>query len=79
MIHAMPCADFDLEAVRAKLDEQGMAIAANQEASIKSRRKLADVTKSAPVVRTWWWFGVHMGRQGTDRAQGHQAMSSVSL
>ena len=39
--------DFDLEAVRAKLDEQGMTIAANQEASIKSRRKLADVTKSA--------------------------------
>ncbi len=48
---AVPPTDFDLEAVRAKLDEQGMTIAANQEASIKSRRKLADVTKSALLFR----------------------------
>ena len=38
--------DFDLDAVRAKLDEQGMTVAGNQEASLKSRRQLADVTKS---------------------------------
>jgi len=43
----MTPAEFDLEAVRATLDEQGMAIAGNQEASLKSRRQLADVTKSA--------------------------------
>lgn len=40
-------AEFDLDAVRAKLDEQGMTVAGNQEASLKSRRQLADVTKSA--------------------------------
>ena len=43
-------AEFDLDAVRAKLDEQGMTVAGNQEASLKSRRQLADVTKSAPLA-----------------------------
>ncbi|KAK9917963.1 hypothetical protein WJX75_000085 [Coccomyxa subellipsoidea] len=37
--------DFVLEAFRHKLDEQGIAIAENQELSLKSRRKLAETTR----------------------------------
>lgn len=39
--------------MRAKLDEQGMTIAGNQEASLKSRRQLADITKSALPTAPW--------------------------
>jgi len=35
-----------------------MTIAANQEASIKSRRKLADVTKSALLAKVYPWAPV---------------------
>jgi homeobox protein cut-like len=37
--------EFDLEGLRAKLDEQGLAVAAAQEASVRSRKLLADRTK----------------------------------
>eukprot|EP00873_Tetraselmis_striata_P029350 jgi/Tetstr1/449614/TSEL_036701.t1 len=37
--------EFDLEGLRSKLDEEGMAIAENQEASVKKRRELAEVTR----------------------------------
>ncbi|BDA49351.1 Protein CASP [Coccomyxa sp. Obi] len=37
--------DFELEAFRHKLDEQGLTIAENQELSLKSRRKLAETTR----------------------------------
>lgn len=37
--------DFDLENERAKLDEQGLRIGENQEASLKNRRKLAESTR----------------------------------
>ena len=38
-------ADFDLDALRSRLDEDGMAIAERQEESSKQRRALADGTK----------------------------------
>ena len=38
-------ADFELEELRGKLDEQGLAIAEKQEASVNSRKKLAETTK----------------------------------
>ena len=38
-------AEFDLEGLRSKLDEQGLAVATAQEGSVKSRRALADRTK----------------------------------
>ncbi|CAL8464232.1 g3767 [Coccomyxa elongata] len=37
--------DFELEAFRHKLDEQGLTIAENQELSLTSRRKLAETTR----------------------------------
>ncbi|EFN56705.1 hypothetical protein CHLNCDRAFT_144082 [Chlorella variabilis] len=37
--------EFDLEGLRSKLDEQGLAVANAQEASVKSRRVLAERTK----------------------------------
>lgn len=37
--------DFDLEAWRVKLDEQGLKIGDNQENSLKNRRKLAESTR----------------------------------
>ncbi|MCO5583112.1 hypothetical protein L7F22_037020 [Adiantum nelumboides] len=37
--------DFDLENERSKLDEQGLQIGENQEASLKNRRKLAESTR----------------------------------
>ncbi|KAI5082808.1 hypothetical protein GOP47_0002551 [Adiantum capillus-veneris] len=37
--------DFDLENERTKLDEQGLQIGENQEASLKNRRKLAESTR----------------------------------
>ncbi|GAB4818452.1 hypothetical protein N2152v2_005498 [Parachlorella kessleri] len=37
--------EFDLDTLRGKLDEQGLAIAESQEASVKNRRKLAESTK----------------------------------
>ena len=50
-------ADFDLEGVRHKLDQEGLSIAENQELSLKSRRGLADTTRSARpadhVYGTW--------------------------
>lgn len=50
------CAGFGLDAYRKELDDKGLAVAAAQEASLKSRRQLADVTKSesyshTPVIR----------------------------
>ncbi len=38
-------AEFDLDTLRGKLDEQGLAIAESQEASMKNRKKLAESTK----------------------------------
>ncbi|KAL4425119.1 hypothetical protein ABPG77_008224 [Micractinium sp. CCAP 211/92] len=37
--------DFDLEGLRTKLDEQGLAVATAQEASVRSRKALAERTK----------------------------------
>lgn len=42
-----PLAEFDLEGLRSRLDEQGLAVATAQEASVKSRKALADRTKGA--------------------------------
>jgi len=42
-------ADFDLESFRQTLDKEGLKVAENQEASVKSRRGLADTTRSAPA------------------------------
>lgn len=42
-------AEFDLEGLRSKLDEQGLAVANAQEASVKSRRVLAERTKGGSV------------------------------
>lgn len=38
-------AEFDLEGLRSKLDEQGLAVATAQEASVRSRKALAERTK----------------------------------
>jgi hypothetical protein len=38
-------AEFDLETLRGKLDENGLAIAEKQEASVNSRKQLAERTK----------------------------------
>ena len=38
-------ADFQLEAFRQKMDAQGMTVAEHQEATLKSRRKLAETTR----------------------------------
>jgi len=38
-------AEFDLEGLRVQLDEQGLAVATAQEASVRSRKALADRTK----------------------------------
>lgn len=45
--HAVPplLAEFDLEGLRSKLDEQGLSVANAQEASVASRRVLAERTK----------------------------------
>ena len=50
--HLCP-AEFDLEGLRSKLDEQGLAVAAAQEASVKSRKGLADRTKGGGVGGGW--------------------------
>lgn len=39
------CAAFGLDSYRKDLDDRGLAIAAAQEASLKGRRQLADLTK----------------------------------
>lgn len=45
-----------MDSFRQKMDEQGMAVAENQEISLKSRRRLAETTRgdphkaSAPIV-----------------------------
>lgn len=41
-------AEFDLDTLRGTLDEQGLAIAESQEASLKNRKRLAESTKGAP-------------------------------
>lgn len=45
-------ADFDLDAVRSRLDEDGMAIAERQEESSKQRRTLAEATKGPSLTVT---------------------------
>ena len=45
---------FGLDAYRKDLDDRGLAVAAAQEASIKSRRQLADITKSASPLHADW-------------------------
>ena len=50
-------ADFELERFRSQLDEKGMRVAEQQEASVKNRRKLAETTKGglqALAVRHGW-------------------------
>ena len=42
---SLPCAEFQLEDLRVQLDEKGLAIAERQEASVMSRKKLAETTK----------------------------------
>ncbi len=37
--------DFNLEAMRSKLDEEGLKVAEHQEESMQNRRKLADSTR----------------------------------
>ncbi|MCO5551843.1 hypothetical protein L7F22_005347 [Adiantum nelumboides] len=44
--------DFDLENERSKLDEQGLQIGENQEASLKNRRKLAESTRDFKKAST---------------------------
>lgn len=44
--------DFDLENERSKLDEQGLRIGENQEASLKNRRKLAETTREFKKAST---------------------------
>lgn len=44
--------DFDLENERSKLDEQGLRIGENQEASLKNRRKLAESTRDFKKAST---------------------------
>ena len=39
------CADFELDSFRQNMDEQGLTVAANQESSLKSRRRLAETTR----------------------------------
>lgn len=46
-------AEFDLEGLRAQLDEQGLAVATAQEASVRSRKALADRTKGGKGVPPW--------------------------
>ena len=43
-------ADLDLDGLKRKLDAQGMALAQAQEASLKSRKQLAENTKG---IRVW--------------------------
>jgi len=43
-------ADFDLDTLRTSLDEKGLEIAANQDGSLKSRKRLADFTKGVVMV-----------------------------
>ena len=43
-------AEFELDSFRQKMDEQGMAVAENQESSLKSRRKLAETTRGVQEV-----------------------------
>ena len=44
-------AEFDLDVLRSRLDEDGMAIAERQEESFKQRRTLADATKGLSLAR----------------------------
>ena len=41
-------AEFEMDSFRQKMDEQGMAVAENQESSLKSRRRLAETTRGDP-------------------------------
>ena len=43
-------AEFELDGVRSKLDEEGLGIASHQEASVRQRRLLADATKGKNVL-----------------------------
>ena len=49
MLRGCP-ADLQLEDLRVQLDEKGLAIAERQEASVSSRRKLAETTKGDFVI-----------------------------
>ena len=49
-IVSLGAADFELEELRGKLDEQGLAIAEKQEASVNSRKKLAETTKGGRLL-----------------------------
>lgn len=48
--HSLPpaLAEFDLEGLRSRLDEQGLAVATAQEGSVRSRKTLAERTKGKP-------------------------------
>ena len=41
-------AEFEMDRFRQKMDEQGIAVAENQESSLKSRRRLAETTRGDP-------------------------------
>lgn len=47
-------ADFELERFRSQLDEKGMRVAEQQEASVKNRRKLAETTKGGLQALAVW-------------------------
>lgn len=46
-------ADFDLDSLRTRLDEDGLAIAERQEESSKQRRTLAEATKGKLFPRLY--------------------------
>lgn len=49
--HSVKYIDFQLETFRQKMDAQGMTVAEHQEATLKSRRKLAETTRGNVVSR----------------------------
>ena len=64
MLHA----EFELDSFRQKMDEQGMAVAENQETSLKSRRRLAETTR-----------GVTCKGNAVDACKGHRAQDMCCL
>lgn len=76
----LPPPEFDLEGLRSQLDEQGLAVATAQEASVRSRKALADRTKgewgrgarnqggAALNKRRCTVLAVRLGRAGRRRA-----------
>jgi hypothetical protein len=49
LIYIFNFAEFDLETLRSRLDEKGLAIAESQETSMKSRKQLSEKTKGTKL------------------------------